>query len=107
LRSTLQSQQADIQRNGATFDSLGQQVMTAQQAFNSPAAPTGVGASFMTHGSYFNTNRLQNSGVNSGPGGAFSRNTSGPGMSGGFGGAGGVPSLSSIGGAGGVGGLGR
>ena len=110
IRSTLQNQQADIQHNGVSADAVIDH-LTAQQAFNASGAPTGVTAGFLNHGTYFNTNRLQNSGVSGAPGGAYGRR-SGPGMPGGGGGQVGTPSLSGVGSAGiggmsGLGGLGR
>jgi hypothetical protein len=90
LRNALQTQQADIQRNGVVADAVANS-LTAQQAYNAPAAPTGMNAGFLNHGTYFMTNKTPGMGITGspgsawnnasgyGPGGAYNR-SSGPGM---------------------------
>ena len=55
LNNALQVQQASLQRNKAAVNAVANHVLTAEEAFNAQAAPTGVAASFMTHGTYFNS----------------------------------------------------
>ena len=55
LRNTLEIQQANIQRNKAGINAVADHVVSTEEAFNAPASPTGVAASFMTQGMYFNS----------------------------------------------------
>jgi hypothetical protein len=53
LQSTLQAQQIGIQRNAAGVENVTSQI----QEINGAPVQTGMGANFMNHGVYFNTNR--------------------------------------------------
>ena len=114
LNNALQGQQADIQRNTAGLGTVSNRVMTQMEEMRTGPEPTGMGASFLNHGVYFNTNRRAGLGVGAagvagggtgfgGGGAAAGRGTYAPPTTntGGFGGMGAsVPNMSGFSGMG-------